>query len=182
MVSKVPILISGSNEIYHNRESLTPIDIYKIQKLYKCKTISIPELVSDADPARMEEIKKRFRTETNFNGISEELIERYLDHSFGICGLNRYWPVDYPMVNSTHRLYKLMCLKKKDIGQECRFSIECQDDLSVCVRPFFKKVGYCIKTDNTKINEISQTVNDSLLKYGKVVKDALSVLKKKIFG
>ncbi|RNA11271.1 hypothetical protein BpHYR1_014830, partial [Brachionus plicatilis] len=43
------------------------------------------------------------------------------------------------------------------------------DDLSVCVRPFFKKIGYCLRTDNSKINEIGQTVNDSLLKYGKVI-------------
>lgn len=182
LISKVPILISSSNEIYYQRESLTPIDIYKIQKLYKCKTIKIPELISSIDPERAEEIKKRFRTEAYFNEINSELVERYLTHSFNLCGFNRYWPVDYPLVNSTHRLYKLMCQKKREIGEQCRFSIECQDDLSVCVRPFFKKVGYCIKTDNIKINEISQTLNDSLLKYGKVFKDAYISLKNKIFG
>ncbi|CAF0843490.1 unnamed protein product [Brachionus calyciflorus] len=183
LISKVPILLSDSNEIYHKREGMTPLDIYKIQRLYKCKALEIPDFITgiSQDDERVEREKKRFKTEANFNSISNEMIEKYLNQTFSLCGGNYFWPLNYPLVESNHRLYKLICMKKKSPGEKCRFSIECNSE-SVCIRPFFKKVGYCIKIDNEKINNLSQNVNDSMFEYGKKVLNVLGNLKKKIFG
>lgn len=185
ILSKPPILISDSNEIYHKRDKLTPIDVFKLQRLYKCQTIDKPEIITDLnedDTERADKLKKRFRIEAKFNGITDDLVEKYLNQTFSYCGIKSFWPLNYPLIDKNHGLYKLICIKRKPVGERCRFSIECQEDTSTCIRPFFTKVGYCVNSNNQKFNEISQTVNDSLFEYGKKVKDVLGKLKKKIFG
>lgn len=185
ILSKIPVLISDNNEIHHVRDKLTPIDIFKLQKLYKCSSIDIPEIVHENDSIeeeRMEKMRQRFKLEAKFNGIGEELVEKYLQKSYTTCGVEHYWPLSYPIVESDHRLYKLMCTRKKSVKESCRFSIECNDDFAVCVRPFFKKVGLCVRPNNEKLNELSQTVNDSMFKLGNKMKSAFGQLKDKILG
>ena len=37
--------------------------------------------------------------------------------------MDYYWPADYPLVESKHELYKLICIRKKEVNERCRFSI-----------------------------------------------------------
>jgi hypothetical protein len=185
IVSKIPVLISDSNEIHHVREKLTPIDVYKIQRFYKCAHIPIPEIVKENDSIedeRMGKINERFRLEARFQSISEELIQAYLDKTYDSCGIEHYWPPNYPLVDSKHRLYKLMCQRKKQVKERCRFSIECLDEIAVCVRPFFINSGFCVRPENEKLNKVTQVINDSMFKAGKSVKDAFKKVKINIFN
>lgn len=45
ILSKQAALVSDQNEINHDRKKLSPIDIYKIQSLYKCQTLTIPSII-----------------------------------------------------------------------------------------------------------------------------------------
>lgn len=185
IVSKIPVLISETNEIYHHREKLTPIDVYKIQRFYKCNTIPIPEIVKEQDTLeedKMNKINGRFRLEAQFDGISDDLIEKYLEKTYDTCGVEHYWPPNYPLVEVKHRLYKLMCSRKKGVKERCRFSIECQDELAVCIRPFYIKSGFCVRPENETLNRMTQVVNDSMFKFGRKVKDTAKKMKLQIFG
>lgn len=69
IISKQPVLISDGNEIYHTREKMTPIDIYKVQRFYKCPTLPIPEILKEGDSIeaeKMEIIIERFKLEADF--------------------------------------------------------------------------------------------------------------------
>ena len=160
-----------------DRNGLSPIDIYKIQKLYKCEVLTIPEILSldetEVDIEKIEKTKNRFKLETGFNSVNESLADLYLSKTYETCGLNHVWPVDYPLVDSKHRLYKLMCIRKKPTMGRCRYSIECDSENAFCVRPFFKRRGYCAKFSNKRVNQIGQLVNDKLFEYGKKVKDSV---------
>ena len=94
----------------------------------------------------------------------------YLKKTHEICGLNHFWPVNYPLVNSSHRLYKLMCVPKRPLKSSCKFSIECSDENAVCFRPILLPNGTCTKLTNEKLNEILVKINDSLIKVGKKIK------------
>lgn len=179
------MLISENIERYTVWNVLTPIDIFKVQKLYECNSIDIPEIVHELywfDKYKMSQIRIRFRLEASFNGIGEELIEKYVEKTFKTCGLKHFWPVNYPIVESKHRLYTLMCIKKKTVLETCMFSIECEDEYAVCVRPFFKKVGICVRPDNEQLNQLSRTVNDSMFIIGNTMKSAYGSIKDSIFG
>ncbi len=176
LLSRVPALVSDKNEIHAKRDKMTPIDIYKIQKLYRCEALTIPEVIREHDSIeedRIEKINKRFMLETRFNGISETLAEKYLEKTYETCGIDYAWPVDYPLVESNHRLYKLMCMRKKAPGGRCRFSVECDDEEAVCVRPFFKKRGFCVKFSNEKVNHFTQRANDLMFEWGIKVSDGV---------
>jgi hypothetical protein len=175
-LSKIPALVSEKNQLYSSRDKMTPIDIYKLQKLYKCQALTIPEVIKERDSIeeeRVEKINKRFKLETRFNGISDALAEKYLEKTYETCGIDHFWPVDYPLVESTHRFYKLMCTRKKAPFGRCRFSVECNDEEAVCVRPFFKKRGFCTKFANEKLNNFSQEANDLMFHWGTKVKDTV---------
>jgi hypothetical protein len=116
-------------------------------------------------------MKKRFETEAAFNGITPELRDKYFQKTYNSCGMKHFWPVNYPMVESNHTLYTLVCTLKKKFGEKCRFSLECADDDAVCVRPLYLNVGVCFRTENDNFNMISQKVNDKMLEAGKFVKD-----------
>jgi hypothetical protein len=49
ILSKIPALISDNFELFHKRETLSPIDIHKVQSLYKCKVITIPTIAKEED-------------------------------------------------------------------------------------------------------------------------------------
>jgi hypothetical protein len=180
IVSKIPVLISESNEIYHDRDRLTPIDVYKIQRLYKCPTIPVPKIVTektgsmnvnDDDDEQQRKIKERFYLEGKFSGTSDELLQRYLNKSYETCGVEHFWPPSYPLVESNHPLYKLMCLPKRKTLKICRFSFECAGEKSVCVQPFFINKGFCLQPDSEPLNKASQILNDSAFKLGNKAKE-----------
>jgi hypothetical protein len=64
ILSKIPVLVSDINEIKHEREMLTPIDIYKIQRFYSCTTIPVPSIVKEdeatIDMDKLDVVLKRF--------------------------------------------------------------------------------------------------------------------------
>lgn len=180
ILSKIPALYSDHNEIHLLRDRLSPIDIFKIQSLYKCRTLTIPVTLKENDAIeeeRIDKINKRFNLETEFNNVDSDLASRYLEKTYEMCGIDYVWPVDYPLVESKHRLYKLLCQKKKNPRGRCRYSIECNDEEAFCLRPLFKKKGYCMKFNNEKLNSISQTINDKMFEYGIKFKKGI----KKIF-
>ena len=118
-------------------------------------------------------------------GASDELMDKYLNKSYATCGSNHFWPTDYPLVESKHRLYTLICEPKKKIDQECKSSFECLDSEAACVRFMFKKVGTCVKINNKEINTVKNDINDAMFKIGKTVKDTWKVSfnkVKEIFG
>ncbi len=177
ILSKIPALDSDQNEINHPRDKLTPIDIFKIQSLYKCNTLTIPSIIKSADSIeeeKMEKISARLRIEARFNGVSDDLVEKYLEKTYDTCGVDHYWPPDYPLVESEHRLYKLMCLPKKTTYERCRFSIECQDEDAVCFRFLVRKKGHCVRFENDKVHRVVQKINDKSYELGFTVKSALS--------
>lgn len=78
LLSKLPVLISNTNEIEFEREFLSPIDIYKIQRFYKCPTIPMPKIVNqteqDVTGVGFEQIVKRFAIETMFKGVTDDVM------------------------------------------------------------------------------------------------------------
>lgn len=148
--SKYPSLLSNKN-LYHSKEELSPIDIYKIQKLYQCKTIDMPKIVylneslSNKNKTVLREL--RFIVEASASSINKNVIDRYLRQTYDICGENHYWPYDYPLIDSRNDIYKLICMPKKKLDDICRFSIECLDDNAVCVRYRINKLPHCYKSD-----------------------------------
>lgn len=42
ILSKIPALILDNFKLFHKRETVSPIDIYKIQSLYHCQLIKTP--------------------------------------------------------------------------------------------------------------------------------------------
>jgi hypothetical protein len=179
MLSKFPPLVSDKNALRSSRDKLSPIDVHKIQTLYQCEAISVPEVRSDSiDEVRLANITKRFMTETKINDISEALAEKYLETSLRLCGENHFWPVHYPLVEDEHPLYKLMCTPKRVASPKdewygkCRFSVECDDrEKSYCVRPFFKRRGYCSKLGGS----VGQSFNDWLFGWGQSIKDGFTM-------
>lgn len=185
ILSKTPALVNDKNEIFFERNFLSNIDKIQIQRLYKCKEIEMPNIVkmkSFADEAKVQKLRDRFEIETSFESYDKNIVDKYLQRTIRTCGMNHFWPSEYPLVDQDHELYKLVCIKKRDIGERCRFSLECMNEEAVCIRIFFKRSGRCFKTDNQKINKYSQNVNDKLFKAGKKVKDkvkdSISSLKK----
>lgn len=81
ITSKTPVLLSEQNEIYHSREKLTPIDIYKVQKFYKCPTIPKPNIVKMGDmieAERLETITNRFKLEAQLKVIKHNYSVSFL--------------------------------------------------------------------------------------------------------
>jgi len=178
ILSRIPALLSDQNQLYIQREKLSPIDIYKVQKLYKCSLIKAPRIVKyedddDTEHEALEKVKERFNTEAKFSSINETLIERYLKKTYETCGINHFWPHDYPLVKTEHELYKLICVHKKSYGESCRFSLDCVDNDAICVRPFFIKAGVCFKLENEALNNFGQSVNDKMYQAGKKIKDTM---------
>lgn len=167
-----------SNMLYFDkldeyRNTLSTLDKYIVQTLYKCKQISMPDVELSEDNIEQEnwdKIIERFRLEAEFNCISKDIVDKYLDKSYEMCGVSHTWPLSYPLLESKHPWYKLLCLNKKPHGSRCRYSIECEDETAVCVRPFYKRRGYCTRFTNQNLNSVSNTVNDWMFKIGNVVK------------
>ena len=44
ILSKIPALILDNFKLFHKRETVSPIDIYKIQSLYHCQLIKTPSI------------------------------------------------------------------------------------------------------------------------------------------
>lgn len=81
LVSKLPVLISNTNEIEFSRDFLSPIDIYKIQRFYGCPTIPMPRIVNQTEKdvlgPKFERIVKRFALETAFKGVNEDVMVKW---------------------------------------------------------------------------------------------------------
>lgn len=186
ILSKIPALVNDNFKLFHSRETTSPIDIYKIQSLYHCQLMKTPLIMRNVlDESTKDLVETRFRTEAKFRGIATNIIDKYLSKTYTTCGSNHFWPSDYPLVDSKHPLYTLICQEKKELNGECKFSFECLNHQAACVRFMFKKTGSCVQIDNDQINKVKNTINDSMFKIGKTVKDTweTSVNKfKNIFG
>jgi hypothetical protein len=93
ITSKIQALLSDNQELFHNRENLSPIDIYKIQKLYNCKVITIPKVkINDGGLedilVKTAKINKRFKLEASLREISNELMDKYLKKNYETCGID----------------------------------------------------------------------------------------------
>lgn len=169
ITSKIESFLS-SNNIDADRSTMSKIDIIEVQTNYACKQIQIPTISHEYDLEDTElrsKIEKRFEIESAFLKKDKQLTQNYLNKTFETCGMNHYWPFDYPLVQSNHKHYQLYCQKKKESLEKCLFSIECgPDDSAVCVRFFFKKTGRCVKTGS-----IGRKINDQMFKQGKKIKD-----------
>ena len=172
MLSKIPALYAKSNKIEMDRDTVSNIDVFQVQSAYNCKLIPVPEY--EVDEFRLLSFKRslseRLIKEAKFRGVSDDVIEKYLEKTFTVCGLDHYWPIDYPIVESNHLHYRFVCKTKKEPNQKCKYSIECEDD-AYCVRPFFTSTGICVRTGNEKIDLIGQAINDEMFESGKKVKD-----------
>ena len=67
-----------------------------------------------------------------------------------------------------------MCHRKKTPGDRCYFSIECNDEDAFCLRPFFKRRGYCIRISNDRLNSIAGKINDLAFQGATKVKSFLT--------
>lgn len=109
--------------------------------------------------------------------------EEYLKKNYLTCGLDYFWPADYPIVDSKDPLYNLICIRKKEVNEPCKFSIECKDGDAACVRVFFKKTGFCMRLfKDPKLNKINQKINDKMFEAGKWIKNKPGAWIKNIFG
>jgi hypothetical protein len=115
--------------------------------------------------------------EGTFKGISDEVLLRYMNQTYQMCGLEHYWPVNYPLVESRHPLYKLMCARKKGENEKCKFSFECSDKQATCLRPFFVPTGFCARLSSDKLNVAAQKAHDMFFKFGIKVKNTLKMMK-----
>ena len=94
--------MSDNQELFHNRENLSPIDIYKIQKLYNCKVITIPKIKINEGGledvlVKTAKINKRFKLEASLREISNDLMDKYLKKNYETCGITI--SVLYKMIN-----------------------------------------------------------------------------------
>ena len=137
IISKYPALMS--NEIIINRSKLTKIDIYQVQRLYQCTTLRAPRIVRirEEHRSRIEKADKRFMIETEIHDIDPKLALKYLNKSHKLCGLEHYWPLNYPIIDQNHRHYKYSCIPKVENKKACRFSMQCLDERAFCIRLFF---------------------------------------------
>lgn len=176
LVSKIPALLTKNNQIEIERRLLSNIDILQLQSMYNCKKLKSPKIIKeidDEDREHREKQSKRFELEAAFLDLDANLTRRYLNKTYETCGMNHFWPADYPLVESNHKHYEYICIAKKKNNERCFFSIECADDESVCMRPFFKKRGWCVNTGYDDLNKINQKINDGIFENGKLVKDKL---------
>jgi hypothetical protein len=147
---------------------MSPIDIIEIQNNYGCKSIKMPDILYEhtvEDSKLRTDLEKRFKLEADFLRRDKQLMNLYLNKTFETCGMNHYWPFDYPLVESQHKHYQLYCLQKKKTTEKCRFSLECVND-AVCVRFAFKTNGLCVKPGS-----VGRDINDAMFKLGKKFKD-----------
>ena len=81
LLSKLPVLISTSNEIEFQSDLLTPIDVYKIQRFYGCRTIPVPDIVQasneTAEKDRFDTVITRFALEGSFKRISSDVMTKW---------------------------------------------------------------------------------------------------------
>lgn len=183
IVSKIPALLSKNNQIEVERRFFSAIDIIQVQSLYNCKKMNSPKISKESsvqDTEHRLKQSKRFEKEAAFLGLDKDLIQKYLNKTYDTCGLDHFWPADYPLVESNHKHYQYICVEKKNSNGRCLFSLECSNDEAVCNRPFFKKRGWCINTGYDDLNKINQKINDEIMEKGKVIKDTLSQTGNKI--
>jgi hypothetical protein len=109
--------------------------------------------------------------------INEEVVGKYLAKTYDVCGIDHYWPLNYPIVENNHNLYKLMCIRKKQVKESCKFSLECIDERAVCLRPFLWPTGFCVRPENDRLNTVVLTANDYMVKFGKKVKETYGKVK-----
>lgn len=174
ILSKFPALVNDKNEIFYERNALSRLDILQIQRFYGCKEAKRPNIVRMqpfVDEAKVSKLRNRLNIETSFENVEKSIVDKYVQRTYKTCGMSHFWPSEYPLVDSDHELYAYVCEEKKKLGQRCRFSFDCEDEEAVCVRLLFKKSGNCFRTENQKINDLSQRVSDKLFKTGKKIKD-----------
>jgi hypothetical protein len=69
VVEKFPILLVNGDEVARFHDKLTPMDIDRIQRHFKCPTIAIPEIAKERDSIETENLEKimeRLRLEADF--------------------------------------------------------------------------------------------------------------------
>jgi hypothetical protein len=155
------------------RNQMSPIDILQIQTSYSCKLLKKPDIIHEYDVEDSElrsRIEKRFHIEAAYVKKTHDLISNYLNRTFETCGMNHYWTLEYPIVQSQHKDYLFYCKEKKKSFEKCSFSIECgPQDKRVCVRPFFMKTGFCSSLGSS----LGRKINDQFFKQIKKVKDII---------
>lgn len=77
--------------------------------------------------------------------------------------MDHYWPVNYPLVDSQHALYNLMCKPKKARYEKCKLSFECKGENSVCLRLLYMPTGFCANSSNLVFNKLLEKSHDVMM-------------------
>ena len=150
-------------------EELSPIDIIQIQRFYGCKETSIPQVtkINEKHMNGLHDAYGQFVKEAIQLGFNLTLANSYFTRSLKTCGYDHYWPLDYPIVENHHELYKTVCLKKKKKNGSCKFTIECENDMEcskillrngVCRKPETNKFKIFARIFESKLKQFSQTL------------------------
>lgn len=144
ITSKYPSLLK-EEKIQIERDTLSLIDIIQIQRFYNCEQISLDnfKIVNITSMQLVENLYGRFREETSNLKISRDLANKYFKRTIQTCGLYHYWPLDYPIVENNHELYKTVCLKKKGKNEPCKFTEECNIEKGFVCSKVLLKNGVC---------------------------------------
>ena len=143
--------------------------------MFRCDTLPIPgEGMSESvEESRLVKIVERFKTETVLDSsINQTLVDIYLEKTHQLCGLDRVWPLEYPIVESNHKLYKFLCVQKKEKWSKCHYSIECDNEEAVC------EFGKCINPQNRILSDVMQVLHDK----GRLIVYKIKTAMKVLFG
>jgi hypothetical protein len=137
-----------NNTVQIERNQLSPIDIIQVQRKYGCNEASIQEIVAVGNKSTdyINSFVLKFETEAANLKIPESVSYSYLVRSMVTCGVSHYWPLDYPIVEHDHELYRAICRQQKPKNEPCKFTLECQADLE-CAKILFRN-GVCRQTNS----------------------------------
>lgn len=150
--SKHPILLSDDGILKINIKKLSPIDIIQVQRMYNCPQLKLPSIVKlyTKNGSILLGAYKTINDDAIINSSSKEFLKLISDvrqlrrnlklnlknlfnltkiyylNSVKICGLNYYWPLNYPITNEFNVLYRFICEPKKHAGDFCSLTFQCK--------------------------------------------------------
>ena len=169
ITSKIPSLLE-TEKIDFKYEELSPIDIIEVQRFYNCQEDSLlnikeitKEEMNNLDDSYAQIVNEAILLKFNLN-----LTNKYFKRSLKTCGLDHYWPLDYPIVPNHHELYKTVCLKKKGKNGPCKLTIECENGME-CSKILLRN-GVCRKPNTNPVKIFARIIESKIKQFGKSFK------------